>query len=180
MNGTDLLTTRRSVRKFKDQAVTAEDIKGIIEIAKYAPSWKNTQTPRYIAVLDDDMKKQVASDCVLGFESNQKTISAAPALIVVTTIDGRSGYEKDGTPTTSKGTHWQSFDAGIATQTFCLAAWEKGFGTVVMGIFDEQKVINVIRAVESRSVSALIALGVPDEEPKAPKRKGIDDLLTVK
>ena len=121
MNGTDLLTTRRSVRKFKDQAVTAEDIKGIIEIAKYAPSWKNTQTPRYIAVLDDDMKKQVASDCVLGFESNQKTISAAPALIVVTTIDGRSGYEKDGTPTTSKGTHWQSFDAGIATQTFCLA-----------------------------------------------------------
>ena len=65
MNGTDLLTTRRSVRKFKDQAVTAEDIKGIIEIAKYAPSWKNTQTPRYIAVLDDDMKKQIASDCVL-------------------------------------------------------------------------------------------------------------------
>lgn len=101
-------------------------------------------------------------------------------MIVVTTIDGRSGYEKDGTPTTSKGTHWQSFDAGIATQTFCLAAWEKGFGTVVMGIFDEQKVINVIRAVEGRSVSALIALGVPDEEPKAPKRKGIDDLLTVK
>ena len=49
-----------------------------------------------------------------------------------------------------------------------------------MGIFDEQKVINVIRAVEGRSVSALIALGVPDEEPKAPKRKGIDDLLTVK
>ena len=29
------------------------------------------------------------------------------------------------------------FDVGAACQTFCLAAWEQGLGTVIMGIFDE-------------------------------------------
>jgi butyrate kinase len=38
----------------------------------------------------------------------------------------RSGYERDGSFSTSKGEGWEMFDAGIATQTFCLAAHEKG------------------------------------------------------
>lgn len=31
------------------------------------------------------------------------------------------------------------FDAGIAAQTFCLAAHEKGIGTVILGVFDDKK-----------------------------------------
>lgn len=31
------------------------------------------------------------------------------------------------------------FDAGIATQTLCLAAHSKGLGTVILGIYDEEK-----------------------------------------
>lgn len=101
-------------------------------------------------------------------------------MVVVTTINNRSGYERDGSATTSKGTHWQSFDAGIATQTFCLAAHEAGLGTVIMGIFDENKVAEVIGLPEGQSVSALVAIGYPAEEPAAPKRKSAEDLLTIK
>ena len=98
--------------------------------------------------------------------------------MVITTVNSRSGYERDGSFSTSKETHWQSFDAGIATQTFCLAAHEAGLGTVIMGIYDEKKVIDALNIPEGQSVSALVALGYPAENPEAPKRKGTEQLLS--
>jgi nitroreductase len=69
------------------------------------------------------------------------------------------------------------FDAGIAAQTLCLAACNEGLGTVIMGIFDENEVASVIGLDSSQSVSALIAIGYPDEQPVMPKRKETIDLI---
>lgn len=180
MNAIECITTRRSIRKFSDRAVEAQVIAEIVNVATYAPSWKNSQTTRYFAVLDKALKDRLAVECTMGFEHNAEIINGAPAMIVVTTVNNRSGYERDGSTTTSKGTHWQSFDAGIATQTFCLAAHETGLATVIMGIFDEEKVADVIGVPEGQSISALVAIGYANDEPQAPKRKTADDLLTVK
>lgn len=177
MTAIENIKARRSIRKFTDQPVTVEDIEKIVEAARFAPSWKNTQTTRYIAVIDPEKKDQIANDAVLGFEFNKKTIGRAPALMVITTVNKRSGYERDGSFTTSKGTHWQSFDAGIATQTFCLAASEMGFGTVILGIYDEAAVKEILGIDENESVSALVPIGYPAAEPEAPARKEVDVLL---
>ena len=72
------------------------------------------------------------------------------------------------------------FDAGIAAQSFCLAAYEKGLGTVIMGIFDEAKVASLLEIPENQEITALIPIGYPDEEPVAPRRKPVEDLLTYK
>ena len=180
MNAIECIKTRRSIRKFEDRAVEAEVIAEIVNLAAYAPSWKNSQTARYTLVLDKALKDRLANECMMGFEYNVGTANGAPAMIVVTTVNNRSGYERDGSATTSKGTHWQSFDAGIATQTFCLAAHEAGLATVIMGIFDEEKVKEVVGVPEGQSVSALVAIGYASDEPQAPKRKSAEDLLTVK
>lgn len=180
MKAVECIKTRRSVRKFKDQAVSTDVIAEIVNVAAYAPSWKNSQTTRYTAVIDKSLKDRLANECMMGFEYNVGTASGAPAMIIVTTVNNRSGYERDGSATTSKGTHWQSFDAGIATQTFCLAAHEAGLATVIMGIFDEDKVKEIISVPEGQSVSALVAIGYADDEPQAPKRKCAEELLTVK
>ena len=180
MNTVECIKTRRSIRKFEARAVDTSVIADIVNVAAYAPSWKNSQTTRYIAILDKDLKDRLANECMMGFEYNVGTANCAPAMIVVTTVNGRSGFERDGSATTSKGTHWQSFDAGIATQTFCLAAHEAGLATVIMGIFDEEKVKEVVSVPEGQSVSALIAIGYAADEPQAPKRKSAEDLLTVK
>ena len=150
---------RRSTRKFTDKAVSEDDIREIVATAAYAPSWKNTQTSRYTG--------------------NQRIIGQAPVLIVETTVNERAGYERDGSFSTSKGTHWQSYDAGLAGEAFCLAAWEKGLGTVIMGIFEEAKVKETLQIPETESVSALIALGYPEEVPEAPKRKETELLLKI-
>ena len=180
MNATECIKTRRSIRKFVDRAVDAEVIADVVNVAAYAPSWKNSQTTRYIAVLDKTLKDKLASECMMGFEKNIETANGAPAMMVITTVNCRSGYERDGSLTTSKGTHWQSFDAGIATQTFCLAAHEAGLATVIMGIFDEAKVAEVVGVPEGQSVSALVAIGYAADEPQAPKRKSAEELLTVR
>lgn len=176
----DCVRTRRSVRKYKADPVSDEVIRSIVEAAALAPSWKNTQTTRYIVIRDKDLKSRIAQEAVTMFPNNQRIIEGAPAIVLVTTITGRSGFERDGSFSTSKGTHWESFDAGIATQTFCLAAHDAGLGTVIMGIFDEAIASSVAGIPEGQKLSAILALGYPDEEPACPKRKTVDDLLTLK
>ena len=177
MEALECIKTRRSVRKFTEQPVTEAELAQVVETAAFAPSWKNTQIARYLVVTDAEKKQRLADDCMMGFAFNQKTTLGAPALVVLTMITGRSGYERDGSFSTSQGTHCQSFDAGIAAQTFCLAAHALGLGTVVMGIFDEEKVRQVVEIPEDQKVAALIAIGHPAEEPMCPKRKDVETLL---
>ncbi len=174
------LKERRSIRKYTDQPVNADQIGEIVEVARYAPTWKNSQSPRYNLILNKELKDKIGKECVMGFESNANIICNAPALVILTTIDKRSGYERDGSESTSKGEHWQSFDAGIAAEAFCLAAHEKGLGTLIMGIYDEAKVKEVAGIPENEKVSALISIGYAAESPAAPKRKEVADLLRVK
>ena len=113
------------------------------------------------------------------FSKNKQNIQNAAGLVILTTKDNISNYEKDGTATTSKGSHWQSFDAGIACQTFCLTAYDKGFGTLIMGIYDESKVKEMLSLPENESVSALIAIGHAEQNPQAPERKPLHDVMKL-
>lgn len=174
----ECIKTRRSIRKFKDQAVNHETIESIISAAAMAPSWKNTQITRYNIIENKNILSNIAENCVLDFEYNKKTIRHAPQLVVVSMIEKRCGYEKDGSFSTSKEDRWEMFDAGIASQTFCLAAHDMGVGTVILGIFDEDKVAKAINLPEGQKVAALIAMGYPDQKCEAPKRKSIDELVS--
>lgn len=177
METKDCIITRRSIRRFSGDKVDRNIIKEIIEMSRFAPSWKNTQIVRYYAIEDPEVINDIADNCVLGFEMNQKTIKNSPMLIVVTYKEGISGYEKSGEPTTEQGAHWESFDAGIATQTLCLSAHEKGLGTVIMGIYSDKKVSKAVGIPEGQKVAALVAIGYPAKAATAPKRKEVDDLL---
>ena len=178
MEALECIKTRRSVRKFTEEAVSREQMAEVVAAAAYAPSWKNTQTARYNFVTDKEKIARLASDCMMDFAYNQKTASHAPALVILTTITGRSGFERDGSFSTSKGTHWQSFDAGIAAEAFCLAAHAYGLGTVIMGAIDTVAVAETVGLDSTRTVSCMIAVGYPDQQPLMPKRKTVDELLS--
>ena len=120
----------------------------------------------------------IAKNCVLGFDKNTPTIENAPALILVMVIAGRSGFERDGSFSTGKEDRWETFDAGIATQTLCLAAYNEGLGTVIMGYFDQKEVSKVVDLPEGQNLAAMVAIGVPDETPAMPKRKSVEELLS--
>ena len=175
MNTLEAITTRRSVRRFLEKPVENEQIEAIVNAASFAPSWKNTQTARYIAITDPAAKETIAAEMLPSF--NAATVRSAPVLIAMTTKTGRCGYERDGSYTTKKEDRWQYFDAGIACQTFCLAAHEMGLATVIMGIYDEEKLPAFLGVAEDQVLTAIIALGYASETPTCPRRKGVQDLL---
>ena len=169
---------RRSIRSFQDRPVDHDLIRDIVDTAAYAPSWKNSQTVRYLVVEDQEKIQAIADAGTLGFSYNANTLSGAPALVLLTTVKGRCGYERDGSFSTPKGDRWEMFDAGIAAQTFCLAAHEKGLGTVIMGIFDEEAIGKIVPIPEGQQISALIPIGYPAKVPATPPRKTSRELLT--
>ena len=179
MNAKECIESRRSIRKFKADAVSADVLKEIVETARFAPSWKNTQIARYHVVTNQALRETIANDCVCSFAFNTKTLLQAPAIVVLSYVTKRCGYERDGSFSTSKEDRWEMFDAGVATQTFCLAAHDKGVGTCIMGIFDEEKIAEVLNLPEDQKVGAVIAAGYADIAPDAPPRKDADALLTI-
>lgn len=115
METLECIKTRRSVRKFKTDSVSKETIEKLVLAASYAPSWKNTQTTRYIAITNEEVKARLATECCA--EHNAQIINGAPLLIATLIVDKRSGFERDGSFSTSRKDAWQAFDNGIATQT---------------------------------------------------------------
>lgn len=178
MNVTECLRTRRSIRRFKAQPVDHSIIDSVVSSASFSPSWKNTQITRYTAIEDSSLLAEIADKYTPDF--NSKIIRQTPVLIAVSFIKGRCGYERDGSFSTKKEDRWQMFDAGVACQSFCLAAWEQGLGTVIMGIFDEDGISELLDLSEDQELAALIAVGYPDIQPEAPKRKTVEQLLQYK
>lgn len=176
MNAIDCLKTRRSIRKYKPDPINHSLIKSLISTASYSPSWKNTQIARYIAIEDSNILNSIVNDFTPSFNSN--VIKQAPLLMAVTFKKGRCGFERDGSYSTKKEDRWQMFDVGIACQSFCLAAHDVGLGTLIMGIWDEDGISKLLNIPEDQELAALIAVGYPDIDPEAPKRKSVDELLT--
>lgn len=178
MDAITCIKTRRSIRKFTEEPVSKEIIEDLVLTASYAPSWKNTQTTRYIAITDEKLKSELAAECCA--EHNQGIINAAPVLIATLIVDKRSGFERDGSASTVREDNWQAFDNGVATQTLCLAANDKGLGTVIMGLYDIEKAEKILQVPEGQLLMALVAVGHPAEEPAVPKKKNVEDLLSFR
>ena len=176
METKDCILTRRSVRRFAPRDVTRETLEELIGLARWAPSWKNTQIARYTAILDRTAIDEIARRFA---PFNARILNGCPALLAQSFVRGRSGFERDGSFTTDRGEGWQMFDCGIACQTLCLAAHDLGLGSVVLGVFDRLGLQAYLGLPQEQELMALIALGYPDETPAAPRRKPVEDLLTI-
>lgn len=47
---------RRSVRKYSEQEISNEVLAELVDLARFSPSWKNTQVVRYHVVKNQDIK----------------------------------------------------------------------------------------------------------------------------
>ena len=177
MDAISCIKGRRSIRKFEDKPVPHEVLESNISTASMAPSWKNSQVTRYIAV-EGEAKAKLAG-CTNIWPGNGNIINGAPMVVALCAVSKRSGYEKDGSFSTSKGDKWEMFDVGIAAEAFCLAAYEAGLGTVILGLYDDNAP-EVLGVPEGQELIALIPIGYPAEAPEAPRRKEVSDLLSYR
>ncbi|MCM1579454.1 MAG: nitroreductase family protein [Ruminococcus sp.] len=176
METIDCIKTRRSVRQFTAREIPREVLEEIIRAAAFAPSWKNSRTPRWTVVTDKAMLSEIADKACLGFEHNSGIIKGCPCLVVQSAVKGRAGFEKDGSFSTDKGDSWEMYDGGITAQTLCLAAHDMGVGSVIMGIIDDKELEQMLNIPETERVLAAIAMGYYENVPQMPPKYDVGDI----
>ncbi|HEY78233.1 MAG TPA: nitroreductase [Dehalococcoidia bacterium] len=199
------IETRRSIRKYRPDPVDNETVERVLEAARWAPSWANTQCWRFIVVRDVDIKNKLA-DTLIGVTGKAgqslqvgpngepvapmkgvaqrpnkaaEAIRDAPVAIVACAELGKTGYyTKDpGEAVTDKG-DWFMFDVALAMQNLVLAAHSLGLGTVHVGAFDAKKVAELLAVPRGFAVVEMTPLGYPDEQPTARKRKELAEIMS--
>jgi len=164
---------RRSVRKFKMDPVSDEQINIILEAGRWAPSWANTQCWRFIVIRDPDIKGNLAETKGKGNPAGD-AIKNSPVTIAICAELKQSGYYKGEAPT-EKG-DWYMFDTALAAQNMMLAAHSLGLGTVPVGLFDAQEVNRILGLPENMTIVILLPIGYPDETAKSPGRKELGEI----
>lgn len=170
----ECINTRRSIRKYQNKVISRDAILEIIKAAQMAPSWKNSQVSRYYAVTSEEKLKMV-KECLPEF--NQNNTKDAPAIIVTTVVNGRSGFDKEGNYVTHIKDGFQFFDNGLQVQNLCLKAHDLGLGTLIMGLYDEARIREILQIPQEQIIVAVLGVGYPDIEPITPQRKDIEDIV---
>lgn len=156
MDCTQAIRARRSIRKFKPgQTVPRADVEAMLEAAMMAPSACNTRPWEFFVVENPETKAKLRT--VHPFASMLET---APLAIVVCAVpeaqEGRcAGF-------------WP-LDCGAAVENLLLQAAGMGYGACWCGCWPLQdRVEAVAEVIGAKSTpTALIAVGVPDEDPPA-------------
>ena len=140
----DVVSKRRSIRKYKSDPVPKEDIEYVVEAARLAPSWANSQCFKLVVVTDPKVKAELA-------KAGNGWIEHAPAIIAACADPSKPGTKGD--------QEYYMLDVGIAMAHFFLAAKEMGWsGTWHVTGFDPAKV-----AVEHAIPDGYEVLGVYKE-----------------
>jgi nitroreductase len=167
-----------NVRKYKKEKVDREMMKEIVSISRWAPSWANFQIARYTLVDDEATIAKLTTDGVKGFSYNTNTLKNAHGVAVLSFVKGKSGKLDDYGDFDSSNAHvWEVFDAGIACQTFCLAAHAKGVGTCIFGVIDDDAIAEIVGLPEEETVAALIVYGYEDGHTEPTPRKAVEEIL---
>ena len=177
MDAISMIRERRSVRKFKNEKVDRGTMKEIIDLSRWAPSWANYQIARYTLVEDETIIKKLAHEGVKDFVYNIKTLKEAKGVAVLSYVRGKSGKLDTYGIESSGNNTWEIFDAGIACQTFCLAAYARGVGTCIMGVIDEKSIAGIVDLPKDETVAALIVYGYEEEHPKPTPRKNVEEII---
>jgi len=144
-----VLTSRRSPRSFHATAVISkEDLLGILEAARWAPSANNFQPWRFHVGVRGDEVFNAALSTLVPF--NQSWANRASALVVVSIVN----QNEDGSPRAISG-----FDAGLAVSQLTFEAHSRGQVVHQMAGFDADKASETFGLPSNITPLVVIAIG---------------------
>lgn len=163
----EAILKRRSVRKYEDREVPEEDVRQVLETVLYAPSWANRQGWEILVVKDAATRQKLAE--VLEGNPGARAVGQAPLLIAVCMDPAESGA--------LPGREYFMADAGILMDHIMLEAADRGLGTVFIGMFDEEKVREVLGVPAQYKIVGLTPLGYPAKMPGERPRKDMGQTI---
>ncbi len=127
----DVLDTRRSIRKFTSEPISADEIRRLLNAAMQAPSAHNLQLWHFVVVQDRAVLDRIAAE-----HPYAKMAAQAPLVIAVcgdTSVEKTPGF-------------WVQ-DCSAATQNLMLAARALNIGSVWCGCHPVPERVAIVRRI---------------------------------
>ena len=155
MSINEIIKKRKSIRNYKkNEIVTEEQVKTILEAGMLAPSACNIRPWNFIVVQNREKLKEIMEK----HPYTKMLQTASLAIIVCIDLDLKNK--------TSEGFFPQ--DCGAATQNILLQSAELGLGTCWCGVYPKEDKVKYFKEIFELSENIVpinvIAVGVPDEE----------------
>jgi len=154
---------RYSCRSYQEKDVEREKLDELFEAARLAPSAKNMQDWRFVAVTEKQTKEQLA-----GCTNRPEVFKKAGAIIAACS---NSDYVM------RCGQAAGPIDVAIALEHICLQATELGLQTCWIGSFEAEKVKIILGVPDDISVIELMTVGYPTNGKKETVREPIDKIV---
>lgn len=158
MNALEAIFTRRSIRKYKSQSISAGEIKKLLQAGMSAPSSMNLKPWRFIVIND-----RTILDGISEIHPHAKMLKEAPLAILVCADAKAQNIEG----------YWAQ-DCSAATENILLAAHSLGLGAVWLGVFPRQErmqqMADLFGLPDDIKPVTLVSIGLPAEEKPAGER----------
>ncbi len=168
MDVLEAIRKRRSIRAYTSEEISEEDVKRLIEAARWAPSAGNIQPWEFVIVTNAETKRKLA-DAAL----HQTFIEEAPVVIVVCANVALSSWGYG-----SRGANLYCLqDTAAATENILLAAHALGLAACWVGAFHEDEVAKVVNTPRNVRPVAIVPVGHPAEKPNARPKRSLREIV---
>lgn len=196
----EAIKTRRSIRKFKMEAIPDEYIYEILEAGRLAPSGTNIQATRYIVIKSSEGREKLKDCTPLPF------VTEAPVVIVCCTdsqaflsmgkrmeelkeakafkdtpldnADSKTPYKsRMGSMDQASIKAYLNLNAAIAIDHMTLRATDLGLGSCWVMMFDREKLKMKLELEDQYDIVALLPIGYSEQAPAPRPRLCVDELI---
>jgi len=150
---------RRSIRKYKEEPISEEQVMQILEAGRWAPSRGNSQPWKFIALKNAQGLTALAEAIPTG-----KFLAEAPLGIAVAINPNASKHPEQ--------------EGAAAIQNMLLAAYALGLGACWISVYGtdcEEKVKQILQVPDREWLLSVVSIGHPAETPER-GRKGLDEI----
>jgi nitroreductase len=158
------IKSRYSVRGYKPDAVSDDDLAQVLEAARQAPTAANRQPFRIIVVHTAGREEELSR--IYG----RRWFLTAPLVLAVVAVPGEAWRRMDDKP-------YDEVDATIAMDHMVLAATALGLGTCWIAAFDPDAAREVLGLPDEVEPIAFTPLGHPDKERAQTGRRALEELV---
>lgn len=204
----EIIDTRKTIRKYKNEIPPLEAIKKIADAGRLAPSATNTQNWEFIAIFSDEIKEKMANAVENKFEKFQKLITneednnkincykyysmffdKAPVVFAIVekkrvstmlSILSKTGMPKEEIQKYDNRSSILSMGAAIENMSLCAHALGLATCWMCAPMVAHEEFGKILHIEEDARVVSLLTVGYPENNiPARPQKKALEEVFRL-
>ena len=159
-----MVTSRRTIRRFKQKSIPKFILRRLINTARLSPSAANLQPLEFVVVTNKDICAKIFSH--LSWAAyiapyGKPPLDKRPVAYIAVLVNKIKTQAK-----------YTPYDVGAAAQSILLVAWEQGIGSCWMQAINRNKIKKILNISKNFRLDSIISLGYRNESPVVEKFRG--------